>query len=295
MKPFFVLGFLQGIAAAENGLIRGKQPTAQRRLNNGAHENLCMDAVYQDVLYGNPEDKKQKLGCTANDVSAVATGVNCTSGCTKNLAGQDECTLNTSVTVDVSTTITFHASRYDFGIYVYAGGNASIIDEYQEEAGLYGDSCFFTPLTENFTDPSSDNVVTDVDMEDECLDVKMSGKNWDFPFDFKNLTVPCTSTVGILSNLTLLTCFAWSQSENSNTNCSEARDLDLPVYTWPGTVSKCACDGINLPIITVDVSSYGCCLSSLTVLAYPLYISMYPIIKSQHPRRQAHQRPHPPR
>jgi hypothetical protein len=61
-----------------------------------------MDAVYQQ--YGNTGTD---LGCTANDVSTTVIDVQ----------GPTSCKKGDSITVNVTTSVYFSATRYDFAIY----------------------------------------------------------------------------------------------------------------------------------------------------------------------------------
>ena len=64
-------------------------------------DNLCMNAVYQDVNYGGI---KGDLGCTAKEVQAVADRVD----------GPEFCEIGEQIYVNVTANITFNAVRLIF-------------------------------------------------------------------------------------------------------------------------------------------------------------------------------------
>ena len=197
-----------------------------------------MNYVYQAPEYG---DNSQTLKCTANEVSGRAT----------DLEGPETCELNSKVKVNVTASLTFNTERFDVGLYTYTGSRAGY-DQLQDEAALKGDQCAFQTLvpSDQCSPPgnSSDNGVYDVD-GDECCDVvAQSGYTFE-GFRFQdNLEVPCVSAYGT-SQLVLQTCFSWRQGADGG-DCPA--NASLPLYSWPGTSSKCECTFIELNV-TVKV------------------------------------------
>ena len=192
-----------------------------------------MNQIYQAPEYG---DNNNNLGCTANEVSAIATHVE----------GPQTCTAGSKVVVNVTASLSFNADRYDVGLYTYTGSP----EEYADDSAVFGNKCAFQLLGSpgQCTAPIPDvNGVYDTD-NDECCDVvAQSGYTYD-GFRFQdNLEVPCTSVYGN-TNLVLQTCFSYRTSGN---NIACQADGSLPLYSWPGSPSKCDCTFIFLDVEVV--------------------------------------------
>ena len=194
-----------------------------------------MNQIYQAPEYG---DNKNNLGCTANEVQAVATDVE----------GPQFCEIGSTVTVNVTASISFNADRYDVGLYTYTGSP----DAYTDDSAVTGDKCAFQLLSDQCplaNENTTENGVYNTD-GDECCDVvAQSGYTLD-GFRFQdNLEVPCVSARDD-TRLALQTCFTWRQGADGS-DCPA--NASLPLYSWPGTSAKCECTFIFLNI-TVEVS-----------------------------------------
>ena len=194
-----------------------------------------MNDIYQAPQYGDNNNNPQ---CTANEVSAIATHVE----------GPPTCTVGSKVVVNVTASLTFNADRYDVGLYTYTGSP----EEYADDSAVFGNQCAFQILgsesADQCTAPIPDvNGVYDTD-GDECCDVvAQSGYTYN-GFRFQdNLEVPCKSAYGN-TNLALQTCFSWRTSGN---NIACPANESLPLYSWPGSPSKCDCAFISLDIEVV--------------------------------------------
>jgi hypothetical protein len=157
-----------------------------------------MEEVYQAPEYG---DKGSGLGCSASEVSAVATGVE----------GPSTCSFGSTVKVNVTAALTFNTDRYDIGLYTYTGSP----DDYnihQEQSAVKGSKCAFQILDEcEAGGNNTDNGVYDIDGDSCCDVVAQSGYTYE-GFRFQdNLEVPCVTGYGT-SLLALNTCFSWRQS-----------------------------------------------------------------------------------
>ena len=158
-----------------------------------------MNDVYQAPEYG---DNGNTLGCTASEVSAVAT----------NVTGPQTCSFGSTIKVNVTANLIFNTDRYDIGLYTYTGSPDEYVIHGDQSASL-GDKCAFQILDEcsTRTDNDTDNGVYDLDGDACCDVVAQSGYTYE-GFRFQdNLEVPCVSEYGS-SLLALNTCFTWRQS-----------------------------------------------------------------------------------
>eukprot|EP00986_Skeletonema_menzelii_P009798 scaffold4562_cov132-Skeletonema_menzelii.AAC.4 len=188
----------------------------------------CMNEVFQS--HGN----NNNLQCTAKEVNTIATHVE----------GPLECIQGSTINVNLTISIDFHATRYDFHIYTYTGT--------QNGDPIFGESCALDHLTEenHLLNQDPENGVFEMD-GDSCYDV-VAQSGWslnDYSFQ-DNLEVPCefgdddnVQTVHVQS------CYGWrtagqNSAANKNLNC------DLTA-AYPGSPSKCSCGyiDIGIPII----------------------------------------------
>lgn len=179
------------------------------------------------------------LQCTAKEVHTEATYVE----------GPVTCERGTMIKVNVTASIHFHATRYDFAIYTYTG--TLNMDP------VFGESCAVDILDEEhaIVFDEDGNGVYDLD-GDSCWDV-VAQAGWTMAnFSFQeNLEVPCEfgdddeqQTVHIQN------CISWrthgqNNHKNENLNCDE-------YSAYPGSPSKCDCSFMDIGIkISGDPSS----------------------------------------
>ena len=127
----------------------------------------CMNAVWQAGT-GTTND----LGCTANEVTASVVGVQ----------GPTQCNEGQVIEVNVTTSIYFRATRYDFAIYTTAevGGDP-----------VMGEQCALDVLGALDANATIDGgVITQHGDEDECYDVLGNGVTFEKRFQ-DNLRIPC--------------------------------------------------------------------------------------------------------
>ena len=194
-------------------------------------------------LTGNASNTNE-LGCTANEITTTV----------KSVDGPSSCKEGDFIYVNVTTSMLFRATRYDFAVYtaVEVGGDP-----------LYGESCAVDVLgVDDVTSGPGNEGVADQD-GDSCYDVTVSGQGFtlnDFAFQ-ENLKIPCLGDVeGVdgLKEVFLQTCYAWR-----NNGQNEICDVD---GAYPGSVSKCDCASLPLGITIIGPSAAPSISTSPTML-----------------------------
>lgn len=128
----------------------------------------CMNAAWQA---GNG-NSTQELGCSANEVTATVVGVD----------GPVSCREGDIISVNVTTSIKFRATRYDFAIYTstVAGGDP-----------IFGEECALDVLGPEDAAGNITGGTIEVGDGDSCYDVFGNGavlQNFRFQ---DNLKIPC--------------------------------------------------------------------------------------------------------
>jgi hypothetical protein len=163
---------IQPTSSPTKPLVPTLKPTAYTATEAGIEwpaGGPCMNEVFQS--YGNNND----LQCTAKEVTTVATEVE----------GPTECLQGSTISVNLTVSIDFHATRYDLHIYTYTG--------VENADPVFGESCALDHLTEDdqLLDQGTDNGVFQMD-GDSCYDV-VAQSGWTlYNYSFQdNLEVPC--------------------------------------------------------------------------------------------------------
>eukprot|EP00986_Skeletonema_menzelii_P003120 scaffold913_cov130-Skeletonema_menzelii.AAC.1 len=188
----------------------------------------CMNEVFQS--HGN----NNNLRCTAKEVNTIATHVE----------GPLECIQGSTISVNLTISIDFHATRYDFHIYTYTGT--------QNGDPVFGESCALDHLTEenHLLNEDPENGVFDLD-GDSCYDV-VAQSGWslnDYSFQ-DNLKVPCEfGGDGYVQTVHVQSCYGW-RTKGQNSAANKNLNCDLTA-AYPGSPSKCSCSyiDIGIPII----------------------------------------------
>ena len=208
-----------------------------------------MNDVWQST-----ENSGTELSCTANEVTTTVLGID----------GPSYCKKGDIIVVNITTSIYFRASRYDFAIY-------TLTDNSGASDPIFGSECAIDVLGPEDNEFAPDNI-QNVD-GDGCFDV-ISRNGWTLEkFRFQdNLHVPCEGEPGklkvkfddigsnfahlifmlsspILGTTTetvhLQNCFSWRTNGQD-----ELCDASHPAY--PGSSSKCDCASMDLGIIIYE-------------------------------------------
>lgn len=148
------------------------------------------------------------MSCTANDVETQVVDV----------VGPVSCMRGEIITVNVTSSIHFRSTRYDFAIYTYAG----TLDA--DGSPVYGENCAVDVLGEDEALLAPRNI-KDAD-GDSCYDVLAQSGYTLENFKFQdNLMIPCDDQLGS-SVVHMQNCFSWrvpGQNEDCNVH-----------YAYPG-------------------------------------------------------------
>eukprot|EP00970_Alexandrium_tamarense_P018549 scaffold13350_cov270-Alexandrium_tamarense.AAC.2 len=188
------------------------------------HESPCMDTVWKSL--GHTQD----LVCTAKDVYTEATYVE----------GPATCERGSIITVNVTASIHFHATRYDFAMYTYTGTMNS--------DPVFGETCAIDILNEDDVGSDGGNGVYDLD-GDICFDV-VAHSGWTMTnFSFQeNLEVPCEfgDDESERQTVHIQNCFSW-RTHGQNNQGNDNLDCDQ-FSAAPGSPSKCDCSFMDIGI-----------------------------------------------
>lgn len=135
----------------------------------------CMNDVWQ-----NTGNSGTALNCNANEVSTTVLGVD----------GPTSCMKGDIIVVNVTTSIYFRASRYDFAIY-------TLTDNSGASDPIFGSECAIDVLGQTDADFAPENIQNQD--RDACFDV-VANSGWTLEqFQFQdNLHVPCEGEPGRL-------------------------------------------------------------------------------------------------
>ena len=134
-----------------------------------------------DVWQGT-DNSGTELSCNANEVSTTVLGID----------GPTSCKKGDIIVVNITTSIYFRASRYDFAIYTLTDNSGELDDP------IFGNECAVDVLTQEDADFAPDNIQNQD--RDACYDV-VAKSGWTLEqFKFQdNLHVPCEGDPGKLN------------------------------------------------------------------------------------------------
>ncbi len=172
----------------------------------------CMNDVWQST-----ENSGTELNCNANEVSTTVLGVD----------GPTSCMKGDIIVVNITTSIYFRASRYDFAIY-------TLTDNSGASDPIFGSECAIDVLGQTDADFAPENIQNQD--RDACFDV-VANSGWSLEqFQFQdNLHVPCEGEPGRLKYIVNATeidqqCLSnimFSYSRHYHTNCASPKLLQL--------------------------------------------------------------------
>lgn len=170
------------------------------------------------------------LSCNANEVTASVVDVE----------GPTSCKEGEFIYVNITTSIYFRNSRYDFAVYTATvpGGDP-----------LFGDECALDVLGVEDEGPMTGGEIRKSGDGDNCYDVFGNGASLDNFAYQNNLKIPCegNSDTGEYTSVFLQNCFAW-RSAGQNEVCEVEG-------AYPGSSSKCDCAALDLGIRVVGPTS----------------------------------------
>lgn len=138
----------------------------------------CMNDVWQGA-----ENSGTELSCNANEVTTTVLSID----------GPTYCEKGEIIVVNVTTSIYFRASRFDFAIY-------TLTDNSGASDPIFGSECAIDVLGQKDADFAPDNIINQD--SDTCFDV-VATSGWTLEnFKFQdNLKVPCEGEIGKMKNV----------------------------------------------------------------------------------------------